>query len=96
MTGVSGVPGPGPTLSPGTDTDGKWPHHRRPGHVRMTDAEKGPTHTHDDGAFDGSFAGTARRRTEAYVLPWYLRRQYFTEGWTDASIWRAAVRLGFS
>ena len=45
-----------------------------------------------DGAFEGSFAGTARMQEEVYILPWYRRREYFLGGWTDARIWRAAVR----
>ncbi len=45
----------------------------------------------DDGVFDGSFAGTALRPSETYIRPWYRRKEYFTEGWTDPSIWRAAV-----
>jgi hypothetical protein len=44
-----------------------------------------------DGAFGGSFGATARP-SEVPVRPWYRRRSYFTEGWTDPSIWRAAVR----
>ena len=57
----------------------------------IPDTEKGTKRPNNDGAFDGSFAGTARHRTDAYVLPWYLRSQYFTDGWKDTSIWRAAV-----
>ncbi|KAJ9134660.1 Aquaporin-like protein [Pleurostoma richardsiae] len=55
-----------------------------------------PAHHNRDGAFDGSFAGTARRKTQVYVRPWYRRRDYFTEGWTDASIWRAATVEAFA
>ena len=50
-----------------------------------------PAQHHTDGAFDGSFAGTLRNRSEVYVTPWYRRREYFFSGWTDAAIWRAAV-----
>lgn len=52
-----------------------------------------PAQHHTDGSFDGSFAGTLRNRSEIYSTPWYRRRDYFLSGWTDASIWRAAVRL---
>lgn len=44
-----------------------------------------------DGQFPGSFAGTLRGQTKAHVVPWYRRREYFTQGWLDACIWRAAV-----
>lgn len=49
-----------------------------------------------DGQFPGSFAGTARKETEIHIVPWYLRREYFLVGWTDACIWRAAVRLAYA
>lgn len=45
----------------------------------------------DDGQFPGSFAGTLRTKKDCHLIPWYRRREYFTEGWLDASIWRAAV-----
>lgn len=44
-----------------------------------------------DGAFEGSFAGTARDATLLHVQPWYRRREYYLEGWTDPVIWRSAV-----
>jgi hypothetical protein len=50
-----------------------------------------PGHRHLDGAFQGSFAGTARDITVVYVRPWYRRRDYYLDGWRDAVIWRAAV-----
>jgi len=46
-----------------------------------------------DGHFDGSFAGSARLNTTIWARPWYRRKEYFTVGWTDPSIWRAAVRF---
>ncbi len=52
---------------------------------------KQPAMHSNDGAFDGSFAGTIRGNTELYVRPWYRRKEYFTEGWADASVWKAAV-----
>ncbi len=30
-------------------------------------------------------------RLDALELPWYLRREYYTDGWTDQSVWRSAV-----
>lgn len=69
-------------------------HQRRPRFSlrrNVPDTEKGRKRPNNDGDFDGSFAGTASHRTDAYVLPWYLRSQYFTDGLTDTSIWRAAV-----
>lgn len=85
---TSGGRSPGSALSADRDPEANdSPTHRH--HIPAT--EKGPQHKNLDGAFDGSFAGTGRQRTEAYVKPWYLRSQYFTEGWTDTSIWRAAV-----
>ncbi|KAK3897224.1 aquaporin-like protein [Staphylotrichum tortipilum] len=50
-----------------------------------------PGHRHLDGAFQGSFAGTARDITVVYVRPWYRRREYYLDGWKDAVIWRAAL-----
>ncbi|KAK3328300.1 aquaporin-like protein [Cercophora scortea] len=44
-----------------------------------------------DGAFEGSFAATARDRPEASPTPWYYRREYYTGGWTDRTIWRSLV-----
>ena len=40
--------------------------------------------------FDGSFAPHARPE-QARVKPWYKDRDYFLSGWTDKSIWKAAV-----
>lgn len=36
-------------------------------------------------------AGTARDTTDLQTLPWYSRRAYYVEGWTDAAIWRSAA-----
>ncbi|KAK4157515.1 aquaporin-like protein [Chaetomidium leptoderma] len=44
-----------------------------------------------DGAFEGSFAGTARDITVLHTRPWYRRQEYYLEGWSDPVIWRAAV-----
>ncbi|KAH8881927.1 aquaporin-like protein [Thozetella sp. PMI_491] len=54
-----------------------------------TDAQ--PITHRTDGAFDGSFGGTARANTVLPTAPWYRRREYFASGWSNASIWRAAV-----
>ncbi|KAM7201881.1 aquaporin-like protein [Rhypophila sp. PSN 637] len=45
-----------------------------------------------DGAFGGSFAGPAAQGlyTEADSIPWYRRRSYFVDGWTDEVVWRSA------
>ncbi len=51
-----------------------------------------PAEPNRDGLFDGSFARGATDPAYA-LLPWYRRREYFTRGWTDASIWRAAVSI---
>jgi hypothetical protein len=60
---------------------------------KLANAERAQRLANNDGAFDGSFAGTARQSIEVYVKPWYLRGQYFSEGWADPSIWRAAVSV---
>ncbi len=57
-------------------------------HVSSSEDARPPAHHSQDGVFPGSFAG---RATEAYAVPWYRRKEYFTRGWDDASIWRAAV-----
>ncbi|KAK4100128.1 aquaporin-like protein [Parathielavia hyrcaniae] len=44
-----------------------------------------------DGAFPGSFAGTARDITVHHARPWYRRREYYLEGWRDPVIWRTAL-----
>ncbi|KAK0636261.1 aquaporin-like protein [Bombardia bombarda] len=44
-----------------------------------------------DGAFDGSFAGTARDTRGIQAFPWYYRREYYTGGWTDAVLFRSAI-----
>ncbi|KAH6626783.1 aquaporin-like protein [Chaetomium sp. MPI-SDFR-AT-0129] len=44
-----------------------------------------------DGAFQGSFAGTGRDTTIVSSRPWYRRREYYLSGWTDRTIWRAAL-----
>ncbi|KAH6841030.1 aquaporin-like protein [Chaetomium sp. MPI-CAGE-AT-0009] len=43
-----------------------------------------------DGAFEGSFAGTARDIAVARSQPWYYRREYYLDGWADPVIRRAA------
>jgi len=40
--------------------------------------------------FDGSFASGVRPG-QPPSLPWYQTREYVTAGWTDFSIWKAAV-----
>jgi hypothetical protein len=54
---------------------------------------KGPVKKSNDGNFAGSFGGTARKITHCFVDPWYQRPEYFTHGWTDSAIWRAAVSI---
>lgn len=44
-----------------------------------------------DGAFGGSFAAGARDLRQQ-PLPWYRRRSYYVDGWTDPIVWRSAVR----
>ncbi len=41
-----------------------------------------------DGAFDGSFGGISHPQR---VVHWYFKKDYFTKGWDDPSIWRATV-----
>ena len=48
-----------------------------------------------DGAFEGSFAGTARDIAVIRPQPWYYRRQYYLDGWADPVIRRAAVSVIF-
>lgn len=48
-------------------------------------------HQNFDGAFEGSFAGAARDITVRHAQPWYRRREYYLDGWTDPVIWRSAV-----
>jgi hypothetical protein len=74
-----------PKVASGADTE---TYRSRPGNGVSL---RKPVEYQRDGAFDGSFAGIARSKTEFDVKPWYLRKTYFTEGWTNASIWRAAV-----
>jgi hypothetical protein len=51
-----------------------------------------PTTTRNlDGAFGGSFAGTGRDIAPLLVRPWYLRKEYYLDGWADPVIWRSAV-----
>ncbi|KAK8086129.1 aquaporin-like protein [Apiospora phragmitis] len=42
--------------------------------------------------FTGSFARNARPSIAVPIRPWYRRRSYFTDGWTEPYIWKAAVR----
>ena len=42
--------------------------------------------------FTGSFARNARPSTGVPIRPWYRRRSYFTDGWTESYLWKAAVR----
>jgi hypothetical protein len=44
----------------------------------------------NDGSFEGSFAATSRRLDTASIIPYYRRRSYYLDGWTDGAIWRAA------
>jgi hypothetical protein len=80
----------GTELGTDLETDGSFTPQRR---GKLADPGRAQRLANNDGAFDGSFAGTARQRTEVYVKPWYLRGQYFTEEWADPSIWRAAVSV---
>ncbi|KAK8024901.1 hypothetical protein PG990_002724 [Apiospora arundinis] len=42
--------------------------------------------------FTGSFARNARPSLAAVpIRPWYRRRSYFTEGWTEIYLWKAAI-----
>lgn len=41
-------------------------------------------------SFDGSFAPLVRP-TVRRTIPWYKDREYFLGGWTNPSIWKAAV-----
>lgn len=43
--------------------------------------------------FTGSFARNARPSTAVPIRPWYRRRSYFTAGWTETYLWKAAVRI---
>ncbi|RYO96808.1 hypothetical protein DL765_011381 [Monosporascus sp. GIB2] len=45
-------------------------------------------------AFHGSFAPIAQRRKVIHKKPWYRRKEYFTDGWLDAHIWRAGIIEG--
>lgn len=45
----------------------------------------------DVAKFDGSFAPKARP-TEPLSGPWYKNRDYLIGGWSDPSVWKAAVR----
>jgi len=81
-------PAPSRTNAAATEAEGRPEHDE----YRVEMARQ-PARHNQDGVFDGSFAGSARLTTEVYVRPWYERKEYFTEGWTDASIWRAAVRF---
>ncbi|KAB5576007.1 aquaporin-like protein [Coniochaeta sp. 2T2.1] len=74
------------------ETDERQPRRRRFSlHPDATEMEKGRKSLNNNGAFDGSFAGTVRQKTSVYLLPWYLRKQYFTEGWTDPAIFKAGL-----
>lgn len=41
--------------------------------------------------FDGSFARNSTYTHKPAQRPWFVRRSYYTDGWTDPSIWKAAV-----
>ncbi|KAK7978494.1 MIP transporter [Apiospora saccharicola] len=41
--------------------------------------------------FTGSFARNARPSITVPIRPWYRRRSYFTDGWTETYLWKAAV-----
>jgi hypothetical protein len=49
-------------------------------------------HQNLDGRFEGSF-GALGRPEHVHAKPWFRRREYFADGWTDRSIMRAAVRF---
>lgn len=42
--------------------------------------------------FTGSFARSARPSMAVPIRPRYRRRSYFTDGWTETYLWKAAVR----
>ncbi|KAK8039968.1 aquaporin- Major intrinsic protein family [Apiospora rasikravindrae] len=44
--------------------------------------------------FTGSFARNARPSTGVPIRPWYRRRSYFTDGWTEPYLWKAAIVEG--
>jgi hypothetical protein len=48
-------------------------------------------HQNMDGRFEGSF-GASGRPQAVHRVRWFRRKEYFTVGWTDPSILRAAVR----
>lgn len=74
-----------------TAEDGVDSRNERGNPNRRPTSPKRPAKQNNTGAFTGSFAGTARRITETPTRPWYQRRAYFTQGWTDMNIWKAAV-----
>ncbi|KAK7920158.1 hypothetical protein PG985_008180 [Apiospora marii] len=41
--------------------------------------------------FTGSFARNARPGIAVPIRPWYRRRSYFVDGWTEPYLWKAAI-----
>jgi hypothetical protein len=76
------------------DTDSPMP---APPSTPLPSAEKSGSKMADsrdvDGAFEGSFAGTARDIAIVRPQPWYYRREYYLDGWADPIIRRAAVSV---
>ncbi|KOS20620.1 putative aquaporin TIP4-1 [Escovopsis weberi] len=51
-------------------------------------------HPVDVAKFDGSFAPNARPIGPALDVPWYRNREYLLGGWSNTSVWKAAMIEG--